>query len=130
MTAAERTLLLAVLRWARDEGAVATRLWPSDLAWYVAADDGASVLFTHGARRIKVRRGAGHTAMPVADIRQAVDLLAALGVIPARFSSAYRAGWDACVGIMRIPGAVIRTVTPQGDDGRGTSSGTTRVGPR
>lgn len=31
----------------------------------------------------------------VADARQAVDLLVAYGYLPARFSSAYRAGWDA-----------------------------------
>jgi hypothetical protein len=31
----------------------------------------------------------------VASVTQAVDLLVALGYLPARFSTAYRAGWDA-----------------------------------
>lgn len=31
----------------------------------------------------------------VASVAQAIDLLVALGYLPARFSTAYRAGWDA-----------------------------------
>lgn len=33
--------------------------------------------------------------LPVRTVTEAVDVLVALGFLPARFSSAYRAGWDA-----------------------------------
>lgn len=38
---------------------------------------------------------AGFTWLAPASLTQAVDLLVAFGYLPARFSSAYRAGWDA-----------------------------------
>lgn len=39
--------------------------------------------------------GASYTWHAVETFTQAVDVLVALGYLPARFSSAYRAGWDA-----------------------------------
>jgi hypothetical protein len=133
VTPAERTLLLALFRWARTEGGMEWGRWahrwsrqrgPREqwLGVDFDSEDGEYLSIYRG--RVNARD------YWVGSLVEAVDVLAALGIVPARFSSAYRAGWDVCVDIMRIPGAVIRTVTPPGDDGRGTSSGATRVGPR
>jgi hypothetical protein len=94
VTGAERTLLLALFRWARAEGAVISRSI-TGLTFYSSADMQSSVLLARGAPSIKIRRGGENRLVRVVDVAEAVDVLAALGIVPARFSTAYRAGWDA-----------------------------------
>jgi hypothetical protein len=98
VTRAERTLLLALFRWARAEGGVQygrLHRWShrgeSREQWWGVDffDDGDYVSIWRGrdnARDYWVR-----------DIAEAVDVLAALGIVPARFSTAYRAGYDAAM---------------------------------
>jgi hypothetical protein len=97
VTGAERTLLLAVFRWARAEGVRldgATR-WtsPPPHRWGVefwgGLDDRPVFVWREGQII-----GSNYD---VVDIAEAVDLLAALGILPAQFSTAYRAGYDACM---------------------------------
>lgn len=61
---------------------------------------------------------AGFTWLAPVSLTQAVDVLVAYGYLPARFSSAYRAGWDSCdawrLGPPRISG-------PDGNDLRPAS---------
>lgn len=98
MTAAERILLLALFRWARAEGGLEyrsiyrwTRRGPIEQRWGVSFD---------GVKPwLSIWRGRD-TAKDywIRDVAEAVDVLAALGIVPARFSTAYRAGWDAAGG--------------------------------
>jgi hypothetical protein len=93
MTAAERTLLLALFRWGRAEGLEYGRSsrWSRQTGeretWW-------GVDFCVGDEYIDVWRGrANEKRYFVASIAEAVDVLAALGIVPPRFSTAYRAGW-------------------------------------
>lgn len=97
MTPAERSLLLAVFRWARAEGGLVYGLptrWscggPIDQRW------GVSWSWDFERERLTVWRGR-ITARDywVLSIAEAVDVLVALGILPPRFSTAYRAGWGA-----------------------------------
>jgi hypothetical protein len=97
MTPAERSLLLALFRWARAEGGLeygrsswwGNRTGPRAQWWNVDYDVGDEYL--------TVWYGTMPKAKPyyVASVTQAVDLVVALGIAPPRFSTAYRAGWDA-----------------------------------
>lgn len=95
MTPAERSLLLALLRWARAEGMVSTgasrwtRPGQIEQRWGVSCDPGFSPVLTIWRGRDTARD------YWVRSVAEAVDLLVALGIAPARFSTAYRAGWDA-----------------------------------
>lgn len=96
MTRAERTLLLAVFRWARTEG---VRLdgamrWtsPPPHRWGVDYWGGRDDRDLHIWRTGQML-GVNYR---VVDVAEAVDLLAALGILPLQFSTAYRAGYDAC----------------------------------
>lgn len=108
MTPAERTLLLALFRWARAQGGLTygssytwTRFGPRDQRWGVSfyADDWE----TGKPVALDIWRGR-ETSKDywVRDIAEAVDVLAALGIVPARLSTAYRAGYDACMQAHRI----------------------------
>jgi hypothetical protein len=100
MTPAERALLLAVFRWAYAERVdlhVLLYKWsrpgPSTTFWgidYTAERTGCT---------LAIRRGRlGMADYFVASVAEAVDVLVALGILPAQFSTAYRAGWDAALG--------------------------------
>lgn len=95
MTAAERALLLALFRWARADGVEFgtayrwTRRGPVEQRWGVSYLGDDSPFLTIWRGRANARD------YWVADLAEAVDLLAALGIVPARFTTAYRAGWDA-----------------------------------
>jgi hypothetical protein len=52
-------------------------------------------------------KGAGFSELPVSSVTQAVDVLVALGYLPVRFSSAYRAGWDAAQSLIGVGNDVI-----------------------
>jgi hypothetical protein len=92
VTPAEQGLLLAVFRWARTEGVerytlAGTLTWGTD-QWRVLRL-GYGLLVTRGA--------ASPDIYYAKDLPEAVDLLASLGVIPAKFSTSYRAGYEACM---------------------------------
>lgn len=83
----DRELLVAVRRWARSAG-----WWLGWSGWH--SHDGAIVVdWTEGRDEITVRRKGSTLGRdyPVASVRQAVDILCALDVLPPHLSSAYRA---------------------------------------
>lgn len=108
MTPSERTLLLALFRWARAKGGLAygthytwTRLGPREQRWGVSFYPGDWEPGEPVALEIWRGRDTMKTYW-VTDVAEAVDLVAALGIVPARFSTAYRAGYDACMRAHRI----------------------------
>jgi hypothetical protein len=97
-TGADRRLLADVHRWARTNG------WtPADWRGRQNAptEDQATIAVRTNEAGFQVWRkttDAPHftgqpTDYPADSVRQAVDLLAALNILPAQFSSAYQAGW-------------------------------------
>jgi len=108
MTRAERILLLAVFRWAHREGGLAygsaytwTRFGAREQRWGVSFcakdwEPGETVA-------LEIWRGK-ETSKDywVKDIAEAVDVLAALGILSAQFSTAYRAGYDAAGSARRL----------------------------
>jgi hypothetical protein len=99
MTDAERSLLLALFRWAWGQGVLNVG-WAKNPIWR-RVHTGPTVALDrrHAADSIQVQRpgdprGTRLDDYPVRTVAEAVDILAALNVIPARFSTAYRAGWD------------------------------------
>jgi hypothetical protein len=114
VTPAERSLLLALFRWARAEGLQFggasrwTRRGPIEQRWGVSCDPGYSAFLTIWRGRDTARD------YWVASIAEAVDLVVALGIAPARFSTAYRAGWDAANRYAAVAhyGDAYRTVRP------------------
>lgn len=113
MTAAEWALLRQVIRWARAEGVESryhgwTRRGPIADRWGVSLEDAESP-------RLLIWRGrANGRDYWVASIAEAVDVLVALGILPARFSTAYRAGWDAGMGyaVTATYGDEYRSIVP------------------
>lgn len=108
MTRAEQALLLQLFRWARTEG---VRLdgamrWGSPpphrwgIDFWKGLDDRDLFVWREG-------RVVG-TNYPVASITEAVDLLVTLGIVPARFSTAYRAGYNAANQARQIAGEPFR----------------------
>lgn len=102
MNRAERRLLLELFRWARAEGGLeygglytwARRGLEGPGRWGITfyANDwepGEPVSLEIWRNRQTAK------AYWVASIAEAVDLVVALGIAPARFSTTYRAGWDA-----------------------------------
>jgi hypothetical protein len=105
VTRAERTLLLAVFRWARTEGGMQWGRW--HYRWTRQSGPREQWLGIDFDREdgeyLSIYRGrASGRDYWVADIAEAVDVLAALGILPLRFSTAYRAGYDACMRAHRI----------------------------
>lgn len=91
MTAEERALLRAVLRWARASGVESdyhrwTRRGPIEQRWGVSWEDSSTpkLLIWRG-------RDTGQDYW-VRSIAEAVELLVALDILPMRFSAAYEAG--------------------------------------
>ena len=92
MTPAEQGLLLAVFRWARAE-AVERYTLAGTLVW--GTDQWRVHRLSYG---LLVTRGSAAPDIYYArDVPEAVDLLAALGILPPQFSTAYRAGYEACM---------------------------------
>ena len=106
MTAAERRLLLALFRWARAAGA--RNIGPRGSHLWKGRD--ASDMSVVGWGRewpeeIDVAKGGDPIRTHHADsVAEAVDILAALDVIPKRFSTAYLAGWEAGREDIEYPG--------------------------
>lgn len=104
MTPAERALLLALFRWAWGAGWINVGyrnapIWrnPSGGPWVGMQKDHPGVIGVVGNE--------GEESYRAASISQAVDILAALDIIPARFSTAYAAGWYAALSEDTLPGA-------------------------
>jgi len=101
VTGSERTLLLALFRWARAEGGLQygglyswARRGPGEPRWGITfhPDEWG----TGNAVALEIwRSGITVKEYWVKDIAEAVDVLAALGIVPLQFSTAYRAGYDA-----------------------------------
>ncbi|QDY06128.1 hypothetical protein FJK98_02260 [Micromonospora sp. HM134] len=97
----DRQLLAAVHRWARTHGWTVTWVgWAnagsaSNATIAVAWDDTEVTVYrrplTEVGRQWYVGVDGHHSRHPVASVRQAVDVLVALDVLPAELSSAYRA---------------------------------------
>lgn len=93
-----RRLLAEVSRWRKANGwSDSSRGWINeqsvdDAAVAVKPDPDLANAFT-----VTWRKGNGGWHQPdlymAVDVQQAVEMLVALGILPARFSSAYRAGW-------------------------------------
>lgn len=92
-----RKLLTNVHRWAHTNGWHWHECWGWVNAPY-ASEATVGVDWDPDVRTITVRRNDGSgifrpTTYPTDSVRQAVDLLVAVGILPAQFSSAYAAGW-------------------------------------
>ena len=99
-------LLRAIARWRRDNGVNYFQWRPGKgfgamTEWYLFTDrKRRTVSYEPGdVPEVAVVRdyygGEGFTVLPTSTVTETVDVLVALGFLPARFSSAYRAGWDA-----------------------------------
>ena len=92
-TAEDRKLLAEVSKWARAYGWVVLR----DTGWQ---NPSRIIQVDWDERGVWIARRNGTDRMwpaaqlyPATSVRQAVDMLAAIGILPPRFSSAYKAGW-------------------------------------
>lgn len=89
---AERAKMAAALRWMRDRGRVRTRETEAGMRGWVyqwrGTDSIALVVMTYGDLTIY----AGSQVLTPESVTQAVDLLAALGVLPVQMSSQFQAG--------------------------------------
>lgn len=101
-------LLREIARWRRNHG-VNYFQWRPGVGfgvfteWYRYVDGKRrTVSFEPGSMSSRPRlvatvdyHGRELQRLPVTTVTEAVDVLVALGLLPARFSSAYRSGWDA-----------------------------------
>lgn len=120
MNTHERALLVAAMRWARAEDRVErvngyewTRHGLPTLRWSVAWEDPESPKLTIWRGRTTAKE------YWVEDIPEAIDVLCALGILPPRFSTAYRSGWDAGYESTEsgVVGADYRAIVPVADAG-------------
>lgn len=96
MTTDEVALLRAVVQWRRAEGWA----YVPDLNLYAGGPGTPAVSWSTETGEIGMTRKldrVGYRWMPVGSVTEAVDLLVMFGFLPARFSSAYRAGWEAAL---------------------------------
>jgi hypothetical protein len=97
MTVAEIALMREIVKWRRNHGVDFWRArrigrfieWKCFGKNQSVAHDLGDAEISHGSLH------GVHDRIDVQTVMQAVDILAALGYLPARFSSSYRAGWDA-----------------------------------
>lgn len=101
MTADEIGLMREIVKWRRNHGVTYWRARNPIGRFCQWKDDGdrwSRRSVGHDLGDPYVSAGAAYSAhdirVPVQSVTQAVDVLVALGYLPARFSSAYRAGWD------------------------------------
>ncbi|WIM97815.1 hypothetical protein ACTOB_001369 [Actinoplanes oblitus] len=106
MTRAERGLLLELFRWARTEGVRRD----GAMRWTSPPPHRWGVDFWNGMddRDLQVWREGQMVAANyrVTSIAEAVDQLVALGIAPAKFSTAYRAGYNAAMRAHQIARSV------------------------
>lgn len=101
MTAAERSLLLALFRWARADPDIqfGRTYWVRHIGepahqWGIDFHPEDFDSTERAAPMIIWRYRIAANRYWVASVTEAVDLLVALGIAPTRFSTAYQAGWD------------------------------------
>ncbi len=92
LSASDRRLLAEVHHWARVNG------WSPRSRGWTNPDDTTAVTWDEGEVRVWRRQRPNlyptwPTMYPVESIRQAVDLLVALGILPAELSSVYAEGY-------------------------------------
>lgn len=95
MSVAEIALMREIVRWRKAHGWL-YQFWG---ARWVESRSGRAVTYESGDGEVGVTPNyhiRNYRWYPVESVTQAVDVLVAFGYLPARFSSAYRAGWDAC----------------------------------
>lgn len=122
LSPADFALMRAIVRWRREQESATDRIefsthrgWGGYLTWefasrplrggdkrqlavevaYDGSDDFPRQLRMVVSRRDLCDQSVQEVEIEPASVREAVDLLVAFGFLPARFSSAYRAGWDA-----------------------------------
>lgn len=109
LTAKDRQLLRDVFRWARAEGFRREHTRDFEGRVVVRLPDWAS--WTHPSKLtalqldhddqptsvLHIQRENGWLDMWVSSVREAVDILAALGILPITFSSAYKAGAESAL---------------------------------
>lgn len=91
LTLDEVALLREVFRWARNHDVTRTAwgdAWRQGLKGKMVTRDENTIGWAPD-------RWSDYHWLAVDSIAQAVDVLVAVGYLPQRFSSAYRAGWDA-----------------------------------
>ncbi|MEU1240081.1 hypothetical protein ABZ388_06950 [Micromonospora parva] len=90
-----RQLLADIHRWARTNDWATTR----DIGWW-SPDRLSQVDWDERGLSIGTRDTTDNLwktrHWPADSVREAIDLLVALGIAPEGFSSAYKAGWDDC----------------------------------
>lgn len=98
MTADEMAVLREIVKWRRATGGEYLPTWSRyrladgrSFAW-LSLDSYATCMKVGVCADIMRYQYTWHR---IDSIQQGIDLLVALGYVPARFSSAYRAGWDA-----------------------------------
>ena len=93
MTVAEIALMREIVTWRRvNSYAYVPRMW------YSGGPEAPGVAWDFAAGQVGVTPRLDLVQLQWHDVdslTQAVDVLTALGYLPARFSSAYRAGWEA-----------------------------------
>ncbi len=93
LTADEVALLRAIVRWRREMG-----IEYSYAGACYRDDYGVTVMWDYSAGPeigYVRKRGDRITWIAVGTLTEAVDILVSFGLLPVRFSSAYREGWDA-----------------------------------
>ena len=122
MTVNEIALMRAIVEWRRATGVTfykASRLLGGFALWADRARGGREVAvdFYRGDSSPYAEMTAGKRGelggLEVDDdytVSQAVDVLVSLGYLPARFSSAYRAGWNAAGRVLDTPNSEIADV--------------------
>lgn len=108
MTVPEIALMREIVKWRRANGVaywrartpigrfVSWKVWSQgEVVWDPSA---------HEDRHLghDDRNGSSYEWVRVANVTQAVDVLVALGYLPKRFSTAYRAGWDNAMDAERV----------------------------
>ena len=97
MTANEMAVLREIVKWRRATGGEYLPMWSRyrladgrSFAW-LSLDSYATCMKVGVSSDIT---RVSYTWHRIASVQQGIDLLVALGYLPARFSTAYRAGWD------------------------------------
>lgn len=102
MTVAEIGVMREIVRWRRTQGyrceVVSSRVLGHWVEWEEAYNRRSVTVDRSVPEQFAVRevgRFAYNQWYAAKNFTEAVDMLVALGYLPARFSTAYRAGWDA-----------------------------------
>lgn len=98
MTAAERALLRAVFAWARANVWRLAHWNDSGYRSWVAGHSSVGLgVAGRSTAVLDISQPGRAASLDVRSVAEAVDLLCAIRILPAHFSTAYRAGWYAHV---------------------------------